>query len=198
MKYSCWFIVLLAAAAALSQSAPLIQPLGPRDSAEAQIRELYEKVVVRHPYGLLDDNNQRDFSPYLSSALLHKLELARACSQDWFRQNPRNDVKAPFAWSSFGIFSGRDERDSPGSFSIEKAHVEKEGGFRFVVKLMYMPSDGPGTWHVAVIGAQEHGHFVVDDVIYLKDEPGDVERRLSRILSQGCNGPHWVGTGHPR
>ena len=141
MKYSCLVSVLLAATSAFIQSAPTSQPLGPRDSVEAQVRELYEKVVVRHPYGLLDDNDQREFSPYLSSSLLHELDLARACSQDWFRQNPGNDVKAPFAWSSFGIFSGRDERDSPGNFSIEKAQVEKGGGFRVVVKLMYMPSD---------------------------------------------------------
>lgn len=31
------------------------------------------------------------------------------------------------------------------------------------------------------------------DVIYLKDSPKDVDVRLSEYLSQGCDGPRWVG-----
>jgi hypothetical protein len=37
-------------------------------------------------------------------------------------------------------------------------------------------------WHVAPIALPENGHFVVDDVIYLKDEGRDVESRLSEYV----------------
>jgi len=40
---------------------------------------------------------------------------------------------------------------------------------------------------------QENGRIVVDDVTYLKDNDMDVEYRLSKALSEGCDGPHWVG-----
>jgi hypothetical protein len=48
------------------------------------------------------------FSPYLSSSLLHRITQTRACSNDWLRLHPQNDVKAPFAWGEFGLFSGAD------------------------------------------------------------------------------------------
>lgn len=39
-----------------------------------------------------------------------------------------------------------------------------------------------------------NGRFVVDDVIFLKDEETlDVESRLSETLTAGCNGSHWIG-----
>jgi hypothetical protein len=47
---------------------------------------------------------------------------------------------------------------------------------------------------VVAVVVQENGHFVVDDVVFLKDENvDDVESRLSGTLASGCNGPRWVG-----
>ena len=49
-------------------------------------------------------------------------------------------------------------------------------------------------WRVAAILVRENGHFAsVDDVIWLKDNPQELEVRLSEYLAQGCDGPHWVG-----
>ena len=102
-------------------------------------------------------------------------------------------MKAPFAWSEFGIFSGYNERGSPGSFKIESIQAKPDGSFRADVLLTYLPADGPGSWRVSVRIVQQHNRLVVDDVTYLRDQPGDSERRLSEILSEGCDGSRWVG-----
>jgi hypothetical protein len=111
-------------------------------------------------------------------------------------------LKAPFAWGELGLFSGGDEKASPGSFRIERTEAEADGSFRVDVELMYKPSDGPGVWHVRAIVVRKDGHLAVDDVIFLKNKdsnsqaPG--ESRLSELLSQGCTGPHWVGYSNQR
>jgi hypothetical protein len=187
--------MLFAATLALGQFVPTTQSPSPLDAPRTMVGALYHEVVIHHPYSLLDGANMKIFSPYLSKSLLQKIQSARACSRDWFRQNQGKAVRAPFAWSAFGIFSGRNERDSPGAFQIEQAQAEKGGYVRVDVSLTYMSADGPGSWRVAVIVVREDTRLVVEDVVYLKDEPGDVEEKLSNILSQGCDGARWVGYG---
>jgi len=54
-------------------------------------------------------------------------------------------------------------------------------------------------WRVVAVVVQEDGHFVVDDVIFLKDKNlDDVESRLSETLASGCDCPRWVGYGERR
>ena len=78
---------------------------------------------------------------------------------------------------------------------LEKS--EKDGSFCVYVRLT-LEEPPPEIWQVAAVVVQENGHFVVDDVIYLKDENRLVESRLSGYLSGGCDGPRWVGYGEPR
>ncbi len=157
------------------------------------------------------------FAPYLSKTLRRRIDLTRSCEADWFRQFPGNRypqdseyvVKAPFAWGEGGLFSGQDERAAPLKFHIERAELGKDGSFRVYVRLKWWEvptnqsniwhtsADRPAVWGVAALVVREGDHFVVDDVIYLKDENSSplapAEERLSRLLSQGCDGPHWVG-----
>jgi len=190
---------LLATALALGQSAPPSKTSDLPSQPEAVVRDLYQQVVARHPVGIPRDADMRFFAPYLSSELLHRIDLARACQADFFRQNPRPDLKPAFGWLEFGVFTGGDERASPGTFQIEKKEAEKDGAFRVVVRLTWRPPDGPGFWHVAAIVVPEENRFVVDNVVFLKDENmsplAPAEWRLSEELSQGCEGPHWVGYG---
>jgi hypothetical protein len=37
---------------------------------------------------------------------------------------------------------------------------------------------------------------VIDDIVYLKGDDVPTEYRLSELLTEGCNGPHWVGHGN--
>jgi hypothetical protein len=133
------------------------------------------------------------FAPYLSKALLHRIDVNDACQDDWARQHPDPNSKPPFLES--GLFSGGDNEAYPRAFHIEKAQTEKDGSFRVYVALTGgIPPDKPSHWHVIALVVQKTGHYVVDDVIYVNDGwRNAAESRLSKYLSQDCDGPHWVG-----
>lgn len=202
MKFlRCILILLLPfAMLALGQSAPEPKPSSLPNQPEALARSLYTQVVARAPSGLLyGAGNRKVFDPYLSELLLHRIQLADACSKDWLRKNRGRAIKAPFEWSESGLFSGGNERTSPGDFQIERIQREKDGLFRVNVKLTYRPQDGPGSWRVAAVLVLEDGRLAVDDVIYLKDpdRSDQVDTSLSKVLAHGCEGPHWVGDRDP-
>ena len=186
-------LLFLATAWAIGRPAHTTQPTIPANRPEAVVSRLYHEVVVRAPSGLLNGSEMRIFAPFLSRSLRRKIEVTSACERDWLRQNRGRMVKAPFSWSEAGIFSGPNERTSPGDFHIESTQAEKTGTFRVVVRFTYRPIDGPGSWRVVAIVVREDGRFVVDEVIFPKGETKDVDRTLSQILSQGCEGSRWVG-----
>jgi hypothetical protein len=134
------------------------------------VRNLYREVVARHPVGIPGDADMKIFAPYLSKALLHRIDLAIACSEDWDRQQPDLNLKPEIAWLESGLFSGDHERTSPRTYEIERTQQERDGSFRVYVRLTWGPSASPWIWHVAAIVVRENGHFVIDDVIYLKDK----------------------------
>ena len=185
--------LLLATVGAIGEPPQTAQPANSDNRPETVVRSLYHEVVVRAPSGLLDGSNARIFAPFLSGSLLRKIEVARSCERDWFRQNRGRPVKAPFSWSEAGIFSGPNERTYPGDFHIESTQAEKNGAFRVVVSFTYRPIDGPGSWRVTDLMVREDGRFVLDEVMFPKDETRDVDLTLSEILSEGCDGSHWVG-----
>lgn len=160
------------------------------------VQSLYAQVVAHAPGFLLDGvRNEKIFDPYLSKSLHHRIDLASACSKDWFRQNHGQMVKPPLAWGEFGLFTGANERVSPSSFQIDKVHAEEDGSFRITVKLTYWPVDGSGSWRVTAIVVREDGRLALSDVIYLKDSDrtDDIDTPMSKILTEGCDGTHWVG-----
>ena len=162
--------------------------------AEIPVRRLYQQLVSQPIGAIPSPQRMKLISPYLSSSLLHRISQARACSNDWFRLHPRNDVKAPFAWGEFGLFSGADDRSAPDAFQIEKMESENDGSFRAYIKLTEgNPPEKPRTWHVADILTREGERYVIDDVIFLKDSDIDTESRLSAVLTSGCDGARWIG-----
>lgn len=191
-----WSILLLqfATTLALGQSAPQGKPATLPNQPEALVRSLYIEVVAHHPIGIPRGADMKIFAPYLSKALLHRIDTAVACAADYDRQYPDPNLKPPFAWLEAGLFSGDDEQAEPRNFQIERTQSEDDGSFRVYVRLTWgAPPEKPLIWRVAAVLTQEDGHFVLDDVIYLKDENRGVEGRLSGYLSAGCDGPHWVG-----
>jgi hypothetical protein len=167
------------------------------------------RLVAHAPGGIPSGTDWKIFAPYMSKTLLHRIDDFNACAADWFRrlQDPRYPQKPPFGVYESGIFSGGDERTGPRVFNIERTQAQKDGSVRVYVRLAWWEApvdkpdkwrvsrDRPYIWHVAPIVVRENGRLVVDDVIYLRDEtrPGDVDWRLSQSLSQGCDGPRWVG-----
>ena len=187
-------LLLLAMAWSTSSSAHTSQPTASADSPEQTVRSLYREVLAHAPSGLLDGPNTRIFAPYLSRSLLRKMRTAGACEQDWFRQNRGQMVKAPFAWSETGMFTGGNERTYPGSFRIESTRAGKDGSFLILVSFAYRPADGPGTWSVVDTLVREDGHFVVNEVTFPKEGTDKADWTLSQMLSEGCAGTAWVGS----
>jgi hypothetical protein len=162
--------------------------------AEIVVRGLYQQLVSQRIGGIPTPKKLKVLSPYLSNSLVHRINQARACRDDWFRLHPKNDEKAPSTWTEFGLFSGADDRGHPGAFQIEKTESEADGSFRVYVRLTEgNPPEKSWTWQVADILTREGGRYVIDDIVFLRDKDIDTESRLSEILTTGCDGPHWVG-----
>ena len=178
--------------AGVHQDQSASRPNGP----EALVRSLYTQVLARHPLGVPDDTEMKAFTPFLSKALLHRMDLAIACGADWYRQNPEPHLKPALGWLELGPFSGDNERASPQTFLIQRTQSEKDGFFRVYVRLTRAYPEGtPSIWRIAAIVQRENGHFVLDNVIYLKDKELDEESSLSEYLSAGCDGARWIGYG---
>ena len=193
----CIILLQLTTPLALGQVAGSSKPASLPNQPEALVRSLYTEVVARQPLGISIGGDMKVFAPYLSKALLHRIDLANACLDDWYRQNPDPNSKPPGLED--GLFTGNDLRAEPQAFHIERVQAEKDGSIRVYVKLTHEErGESPWIWRVADILVREKGHFLVDDVIYLKDSPQDVDGRLSEYLSQGCDGPHWVGYADAR
>jgi hypothetical protein len=178
---------------ALGQLAHSSRPASAPKQPDSIVRSLYREVVVRHPVGIPGDTDMKIFAPYLSKALLHRIDLAIACSADEARQHPEPNLKPEIAWLEVGLFSGDAEQASPRAFHIERARQERDGSYRVRVRLTWGSPSKPWIWRVAAKVIRENDHFVVDDVIYLKDENRDVDSRLSEYLTAGCDGGRWVG-----
>jgi hypothetical protein len=198
-------IILLqfAMAFSLGQMCYPTEPARLQDRPPELVRRLYQQVIARHPGGIPKGEDMTVFAPYLSKALLKRMNLFLACNADWDRQfwDPDEPEKPPYegVWES-GIFSGGDERTAPGWFHVEGQMPEKDGSTRVYVKLTWHdspPYHSSEVWQVAVILVHEDNHLAVDDIVYLKDKarPDEQDRRLSQSLSEDCDGPHWVGEG---
>lgn len=156
-------------------------------------RSIYNEVVTLHPLGVPGGAAYRVFKPYLSRSLRDKIDLNIACQDDWARKHPDPASKPPFL--EFGMFSGDDLRAAPSSFQIEKVEPQKGGAIRVYINLRREePGEDAWAWQVALVLVQEAAHLVVDDVIYLQPDPQHGDVRLSKYLSQGCEGAHWVGS----
>lgn len=198
MKLLRWTILLqFTTILAFGQPVHQGEPPRPSEQPEAMVRSLYKAVVARQPIGIPESSASKlFFAPYLSKGLLHRIDLALACGEDWHRKNPDPNLKPEVGWLELGLFSGDSEEAEPRAFHIERTQTEKDGSFRVYVRLTWGgPPESTLIWHVAAVVVRENGQFVVDDVLYLKDDGPDVESRLSVRLSAGCDGSHWIGFG---
>jgi len=162
--------------------------------AEIPVRGLYRLLVSQRIAGIPTPKRMKVLSPYLSSSLIHRINQARACLDDWVRLHPKNDEKAPSALTEFGPFSGPDDKGAPYAFHIDKTESEDDGSFRVYVRLTEGPREEPWHWQVAAVVVSENGQFAINDVIFLRDVNILTESRLSEILTTGCDGPRWVGS----
>jgi len=180
------------------QSASQNRESAPSSQPATLVNGLYQQVVTRRPLGIPSGADMKAFAPYLSKPLRHRFDLNHACFNDWRKRNPDPSLKPPVGLIENGIFSGANEEAEPQAFHIERTESEKDGSSRVYVRLTVGdPPNKPLVWYVAAVVIREDGQPVVDDVLYLMGANGEVESRLSKDLSSGCDGPRWVGKrGH--
>lgn len=170
------------------------------------VQHLYDQVVARRPLGIPKDADRAAIWPFLSKGLIRRLELARSCEGDYYRQHAGNEGKPEFPWLELGLFSGENENAIPVAAVVERTEPLKDGSFRVYVRLTYKesfetygrPPDPANTfhWHVAGSVISEDGRFVVDDVLLFSGNSKRVASRLSRTFT-GCDGARWVGDHQP-
>lgn len=191
----CIILVQIATTAALGQLDQPRETAKQTARSDAVVRSFYREIVARHPLGIPRRGDMKALAPYISNALARRLDTALACESDYYRLHHDPTLKPQIEWLEFGLFSGAWEEALPASFHVKGTQPEKDGSFHVDVRFTYGKPGDALRWHVTVIVVEESQHFVVDDVIYLKDEgdPGDVEPPLSKVLTLGCDGPRWVG-----
>jgi hypothetical protein len=172
-------------------------PLPKRPTAFVQ--SLYRQIVTRHPSGIPRGQDWAVFSPYLSAALVKKVDLFNACAADWAskHKDPDEPMKAPFGIFESGMFSGGDERTSPRFYRVEQSQPIQRGSYEVTVKLTWR-DDPPfhywENWRVKAVLIPQNGGLALDDVVYLEDrKQNKADWTLTRLLSSGCDGPRWVG-----
>jgi hypothetical protein len=187
-------LLQLAMPVAFGQDAPTSKTVSPPNEPKELVWSLYEQVIARHPDGIPEDADWKIFAPYLSKGLQHRIDLAKACSDDRDRKSSDSPVIAGPV-SAFGLFSG--DESAPQTFRIEKTESEKDGSVRVYVSLkVEKPPQRPWAWPVAAVVIRDGSHFAVEDVIYIDDHIYDREadrrdERLSEFLSAGCDGAQW-------
>lgn len=189
-------LLMFATLLSFGQLAGQVQSVRASEPPASLVSSLYAQVISRHPIGVTKGFEMTTFAPFLSKGLRHRIDQTAACEADWFRQYPQPGMKPGFGWLELGLFSGDGENAGPSAFQIERTQPQKDGTVRVYVTLTHAESnEPPWTWQVAAIVRREDGHYVVNDVIYLKDKNNPADVRLSKLLSDGCNGPRWVGEG---
>lgn len=188
----------------LAFSASVVSSIAAVDSSpENVVRNFYNQVVARKPIGIPKDADKSAVWPFLSKRLIHQLESAQSCENDYFQKYPKNpDEKPEFDWLEIGLFSGANERASPTAAVVTRTEPDKNGSSRVYVRLTYKDSaEGNGRkstpadtlhWNVAAAVISEEGKFVVDDVLLFKDNSTKIDSRLSASFP-GCDGSRWVG-----
>ena len=190
MKYAhCAGVVLITTWLSLG-SANAQDDLSPSlHTPQIVVQSLYDQVLKRHPIGIPYGDDATVFTPYLSHALIERLNSSMACVADWYRRNPDPNLKPVVGLLDTGVFSGDDERAEPTAFQIDRIKVERAGRSRVDVKLTWTdPATDPWIWYVAVILVPENDHLAVDDVLYLKKRHGKVFSTLTGRLAFGCKG----------
>jgi len=193
-------------------------PARAQGTPDAVVRELYREVVARKPLGLPEGPDWPALQPFLSKELIRRIDTAQACQDDLFRQMKGvegmkgSQLKAPLEWGEDGLFSGPYDDARPSEATVGRAEPTGNGSFRVRIRLIWRSDDKTFSpyiqppprpiswqWSVCALVTPEDGRYVVDDVLFFKDEekadPKVVGSRLSHILTIGCDGPRWTGQG---
>jgi hypothetical protein len=179
-------------AAALLGSALAVPP-SPEVAAEAFLKRYLEGGAVAHL------GHMGDVRSLLTPRLRRVLDDASACQRDWGRKLPKewSTDKPPFA--DCCLFSSGSD-GMPRHFRIVGTKTLPDGRRRVDVEYTFIDmfasrsTDASASWtHLdAVVLALVKDRYLVDDFVYVGEEPSDASLLLSESFS-GCEGRKWVG-----
>jgi len=143
--------------------------------------------------------------PLLSKRLIKAFETRVACDRDWVRQHPDANVPPyilkPPGFYEVGLFSGGDEAGYINGAVAGTARAQTDGSYLVYVELwsyldgglLSLRTDKAYRWRVAARVISENGHFVVDDILFLKGElDNDKSVYVSKMITAGCRGTHAI------
>jgi hypothetical protein len=169
------------------------------------VGQLYDQVILRHPFGIPSGATMQAIRPFLSERLAAQIETAKACEADYLRDHEgTSDIVPKPAWLKSDLFSGDANRAAPASAWPVREGQQKDGSYLVLVNLFgqtievgnglkggaYSPT---GTWHVYAKVIPQDGKFVVDDVRLFDGSSADGPSRLLSESFAGCDGSHWAG-----
>lgn len=206
----CFLLILLQWVGSVATAAQASQKRLAEHPSDSVVRNLYHEVVLRRPLGIPKGEDKKILWGFLSNRLKSELDAAQACEDDYYRQYTDKDINPEIEWLEAGLFSGFNEKGIPAAAVVERTEPAGPTTYRVYVLLTYKetfdtygrPPDPRDTfqWRVAAVVTLEDGRFLVDDILFFKDDtqvvPKTVETSLSQMLTMGCNGPRWVGYGN--
>lgn len=168
-------LVGVAAACASSSMPPETAECGSRSEAEAVVCRFYDTVLESGPVGLPTPRQQQALAPYLTSALLDRLDSARRSQQAFEGEHP--EEKPPFADGSLftSLFEGADRFEILGS--------ESRPGDSAAVTVRFGYEDAP-TWEDTVIVVREGSRYAIDDIVFSGAGAFNPSGRLSELLGR--------------
>jgi hypothetical protein len=164
-------------------------------------QKLYANVIAHPTSDIPSGNDWKIFAPFLSKSLLRDIDIYKACIADEARYYASGPPVKLASLAEFGIFTGGDEKEAPGTAQVENSQPQNDGTVRVTVKLglpQYQME-----WRVVDVFKQEDGRFVLADVVFpgevffkgIKDDrPPGPDEYLSQLLTGFCKGggTHWV------
>jgi hypothetical protein len=189
--------LLLVLTLSLTCSESASQPAAKEDQRVAKAVEVFYRTQMERPHsGLLSAAELKQIKPLLSAKLYSRYERAVRAREDWARANPDDPARRIFnkppcceggnyfeslaEWPDVRSNSGD---DPVGHFEVRGAERQRDGSWKVSLHFWYETTPRV-EWTDVVVAVEEHGEFVVHDVIF-PGGPFNRDGRLSELLN-GC------------
>jgi hypothetical protein len=155
---------------------------------EALVAKFCRAYLKQQDHDRLEGKDRRVMAPMLSARLLRQLDDARACLQDWSRQQPKGSTDKPPFFVDCCLFSSTPD-GAPTAFTLGAAEKLPDGRTKVVINYVLKTHTDNIHWRDAAIVANENGRFVVDDFVYDLDR----DQVLLSTSFRECRGKRWIG-----
>ena len=150
------------------------EPCAEIHQATGVVCRFYQAHLEIRPIGLPTPAQQRVLAPYLTPALMGRIDDARRYQEEFEAEHP--DEKPPFVDGSLftSMYEGFDR------FEIVRSEPDASGGAKVIVRFEY--KDAP-PWEDAVIVTREGDRYAIDDMVFSGAGAFNPAHRLTEALS---------------